>query len=178
MKNADRAVQRLTYLAIYYETYFDDAVRCGGPRNSLRSIGTVADDAEYEPQYFIRNGIIFRYQLTYCGGSSTSVSVSGTANVSFVAGTQITLLPGFTVAAASGSAFQASIAPVQTFTFQTSPSGLLIAIDGITNPAPLTFQWHAGSIHTIGVTTAPQAGASGTSTFARTGPIAAASRIP
>jgi hypothetical protein len=54
-----------------------------------------------------------------------------------------------------------TIATTASSTITTSPSGLSIVVDGSTYPAPQTFQWIAGSAHTIAITTTPQSGSSG-----------------
>lgn len=56
-----------------------------------------------------------------------------------------------TMNAPKSVAAQFSAAPSQGVTIATAPSGLQIIVDGVTYTAPQTFQWAAGSSHTIGV---------------------------
>ncbi|HEY7337204.1 MAG TPA: hypothetical protein VH639_20100 [Bryobacteraceae bacterium] len=93
-------------------------------------------------------------------GSAGAVTINGTANVTFTATSQITLLPGFHATASGGALFKALIQSVQ-ITLTTAPSGLWLTADGNACVAPCVFQWAPGSNHTIAATPSPQSGGSG-----------------
>jgi len=46
-----------------------------------------------------------------------------------------------------------------TVSFVSSPSGLNVSADGVTNPAPLSFRWEDGTTHTVGSAAVHPAGA-------------------
>jgi hypothetical protein len=93
-------------------------------------------------------------------GNNTTVTINGTANVSFTATSQITLLPGFHATAASGATFLAQIQPLIQITITSAPSGMALTVDGNACTAPCTFLWVQASTHSIAA--ASQAGTTGT----------------
>jgi hypothetical protein len=97
--------------------------------------------------------------------AGTVVPVSATANSGFLftgfsgALTATTTPQNLTVNAPSS--VTANFAAQESITVTTSPSGLAITVDGANYTAPQTFQWAAGSSHTLAVAS-PLAGATGT----------------
>jgi hypothetical protein len=62
---------------------------------------------------------------------------------------------------AVGSATYTISGATATYTVQTSPVSLSIVVDSVQYSAPQTFQWVVGSVHTIAVNSAIQAGGTG-----------------
>ncbi|HLJ16494.1 MAG TPA: hypothetical protein VKV15_18485 [Bryobacteraceae bacterium] len=201
----------------------------------------VLPDTSYPTNSYTSGNSAFQATNTItAGGGSGSFSVSNAASVTFQAGSQITLLPGFTaVGGSGGTTFVAVIAPVAEYqlstasspapggsvtvspcspngyysagtvvastatpnggyqftnwstgsgsdplyvtmssamnltanfsgttlvseTIATNPSGLSITVDGSPYTAPYTFQWQAGSAHSIAPAANPESGGSGT----------------
>jgi hypothetical protein len=100
--------------------------------------------------------------------SASLIAVSATANSGYTFSGFSGALTGATtpqnLTLNAPAAVTANFAAVtESITVNTSPTGLTVTVDGLScAPAPCTYQWTAGSSHTIAAASAPQSGGSGT----------------
>ena len=87
------------------------------------------------------NTVSATHSITAAGTTSTTLTINGTAQTTFLAGAQINLEPGFTATAdptATGITFHAAILPPAPITFQSVPAGRSIQVDGTAYTTPIT----------------------------------------
>ncbi len=91
------------------------------------------------------------YTATHSITAGPAFTVSGSASVSFTAGSYIVLNPGFQATAGSAPVtFQAGIGvmPVAVV-IATNPAGQQVTVDGASYAAPQTFNWTPGTAHSV-----------------------------
>jgi Concanavalin A-like lectin/glucanases superfamily/Divergent InlB B-repeat domain len=143
------------------------------PHNVVASSSTPAYTAYFTMQYQLTTTATAGGSISPASGgwynSGSLVSVSAAANAGYTFG-------GFSGGALSGPATPQNLtlngpatvtanfsAVTEGITVNTSPPGLTITVDGQScAPAPCSYQWITGSIHTLVMPSAPQPGGSGT----------------
>jgi hypothetical protein len=94
------------------------------------------------------NTISATNSITASGPANAPLTINGTAQITFIAGAQINLEPGFTATADpanTGTTFHALITPPVPITFQSNPSGCSIQVDGAAYTTPVTIQFLPGT---------------------------------